>query len=240
MLSVDSFVAESLALGLPRACCWCDAPSPGEPACASCRARLPWNEHACRACAIPLPAGAHTDVCKDCLEASPSQDRTWAAFRYEPAIAAQVIGLKFHARFAPAHVLGTLMALRLAQRPEPLPELLVPVPLQARRLWRRGYNQALEIARELSLHLRIVLAPQLARRTGITQEQTRLSAAERRRNVRGVFEVSDNVRGRHIAILDDVITTGATAGELARTARQAGARRIEVWAAARAELAHPR
>lgn len=234
MLTVDRNRVASPRFALPQSCCWCDEENTRGPVCNSCRARLPWNEPACRACAIPLPSA--NGVCAECLEGSPPQDRSWAAFRYESAIAGQIIGLKFHARFAPAHVLGVLMAQRLAQRPEPLPELLIPVPLHPRRLRLRGYNQALEIGREISGRLGIPLAPQGAQRVRMTHEQTRLSAVERRRNVRGVFEVSHLVRGRHIALLDDVITTGATAGELARVARRAGARRIEVWAAARAPL----
>jgi ComF family protein len=133
-------------------------------------------------------------------------------------------------------VLGGLMADRLARRAQPLPELLVPVPLHPGRLRQRGYNQALEIGRALVQTLAIELAPQAARRVHPTLEQTTLTAAQRLRNLRGAFEVSGRVRDRHVAILDDVITTGATAGELARTAWAAGAREVEIWAAARALL----
>ena len=230
---VDRILALARAFVAPATCRWCGEETADAPVCDACHGRLPWNVHACRSCAIPLPP-ASIGICPRCLEDSPPQDSTWAAFRYEPAVASQIIGLKFHAQFAPGHVLGVLMAGHLARRSEPMPELLIPVPLHPSRLRLRGYNQALELSREISLRLSIPLAPRAARRVRATREQTRLTAAERRRNLRGVFEVSPAVRGRHIALLDDVITTGATAGELARVARAAGASRIEVWAAARA------
>jgi ComF family protein len=145
------------------------------------------------------------------------------------------VDLKFHGRLAPAHLLGGLMARRLARRPEPLPELLVPVPLSPGRLRRRGYNQALELGRELARLLSLRLAPSAARRVRPTLEQTSLDAAARRRNVRGAFAMDAGaVAGRHVALLDDVVTTGATMAELARATRAAGAARIEAWAAARA------
>jgi ComF family protein len=144
------------------------------------------------------------------------------------------VNLKFNGQLGPAQLLGTLMAQRLAARGAPLPELLIPVPLHAARLQRRGYNQALELGRVLAGQLSLQLAPTGARRLRPTREQTALSAAERRRNVRGAFAVSTAVRGRHVALLDDVITTGNTVAELARAARKAGAARVEVWAVARA------
>lgn len=218
----------------PACCLWCRGPTARAPVCIACSAALPWNAGACRICALPLPGAPAVTVCAACRDRRPPQHRTWAAFRYTPPIAAQVRYLKFHGRLAPAHVLGALMAERLAQRPEPLPELLVPVPLHATRLRGRGYNQALELGRELARRLGVELAPQVARRRRATGEQTRLTAAARRHNVRDAFAVAAVVHGRHIALLDDVITTGATAGELATCALAAGAARVEVWAAARA------
>jgi ComF family protein len=172
-------------------------------------------------------------LCPGCLQHTLPFGHAWAAFRYESPVAQQIQGLKFHARLAPAHVLGELMAVRLAARTQPLPEMLIPVPLHARRLQRRGYNQALEIARVLSRRLSIPLGVRVAGRLRATPEQSRLTATQRRRNLRDAFRVSPAVKGRHVALLDDVITTGATVTELARTAREAGADRIEVWAVAR-------
>jgi len=230
--SVDAIFAPFGELLAPARCHWCGAAVGGQPACPACRDALPWNACACRACALPL-LSPQQGVCAACLTDAPPFDRAWTAFRYETPVRQQIVGLKFRGTLAPAHVLGRLMAERLARRAEPLPEVLIPVPLHAARLRRRGYNQALEFGRELSRRLSLPLAPRAAARTRPTREQTDLTAAERRRNLRGAFSVGDAVRGKHIALLDDVITTGATLGELARAARKAGARRIEAWAVAR-------
>lgn len=233
-MTVDNAAGGLLALLAPQRCYWCAALSTGACACAACSSALPWNEQACRACALPIASGSATSVCADCLKDSPPQDRSWAAFRYDTPIAQAIIELKFHGRLAAAHVVGSLMAARLALRPEPLPHVLVPVPLHSARLRHRGYNQALELARAISRRLSVELAPRAALRRQATREQTRLDAVERRRNVRGAFAVSSAVvRDRHVALLDDVITTGATVAELARATRAAGAARVEVWAAAR-------
>jgi ComF family protein len=234
---VDNSLGALLDLLAPARCYWCRRISGAAPACAACAGALPWNAPACRACALPLPAGASTDVCSACLDEAPPQDRSWAAFRYQPPVAQAIVELKFHGRLAPAHVIGGLMAARLALRPQPLPELLIPMPLHPGRLRRRGYNQAVELGRQIAGRLALRFEPAGARRLRATQEQTRLDAAGRRRNVRGAFAVdAAAVRGRQVALLDDVITTGATACELARAARAAGAARIEVWAAARVGL----
>ena len=232
---VDKLWGEILESLAPSRCNWCGRSTPqGHAACGACSDALPWNAHACRACGIPLPPGREDGACVDCLRECPPQDRSWAAFRYEAPVAQAIVALKFHGRLMPAHVIGRLMAQRLAQRAEPLPQLLIPVPLSTPRLRRRGYNQALELARALTGVLGVRLAAGAAWRTRETREQTRLDAAQRRRNVRGAFAVDAGaVRGRHVALLDDVITTGATVAELARVVRAAGAARIEAWAAAR-------
>ena len=231
---IDKFLIPLLGILAPARCHLCGSPGQS-PACRACAAALPWNRGACRACALPVVGFAPGwDVCGACLADAPPQDSTWAAFTYGMPVAQHLVGLKFHGRLASAHVLGALMAERLARRPQPLPDVLVPVPLHPARLRRRGYNQAAELAREVGRRLAIPVEPTLARRVRPTGEQTRLDAAARRRNVRGAFLVEDRIAGRHVAVLDDVITTGATAAELAGAARAAGAAQVEVWAAARA------
>ena len=142
-------------------------------------------------------------------------------------------GLKYHAGFLHAHALGTLMARELARRRAPLPQLLIPVPLHRQRLFWRGYNQAAELARAMTRTLGVAVDSGAARRVRRTDDQIGRSAAERRRNVKGAFALERPLDGLHVALLDDVMTTGATLAELARSCRHAGARRIEVWAAAR-------
>ncbi len=235
MAMVDNFPGELVELLAPACCYWCRSRCPGRAACVACCNALPWSERACRACALPIESARETSVCGACLRDAPPQDRTWAAFRYAAPIAGAIVDLKFHGRLAPAHVVASLMSERLARRAEPLPDLLVPVPLSPSRLRRRGYNQALELGRGIARRLSLSLAPHAARRIRTTREQSRLDAADRRRNVREAFAVdAAAVRGRRVALLDDVITTGATMAELARAVRAAGAERIEAWAAARA------
>jgi ComF family protein len=233
--TVDNRWGALLELLAPARCHFCCAPGAADGACAECSKALPWNDRACRACGLPLAGAMLGSACGDCLREAPPQDASWVAFRYAAPLDQAIVDLKFHGRLAPAHVLGRLMARRLAGRPEPLPELLIPVPLSPGRLRRRGYNQAVELGRELARRLSLRLAPSAARRLRATLEQTRLDAVARRRNVRGAFAVEPAaVAGRHVALLDDVVTTGATMAELARAARAAGAARIEAWAAARA------
>src|SRR5262245_56295217 len=171
---VDNTLAAVLDFLAPARCHWCCGFSAGSPACAGCRDALPWNQPACRSCAMPLTCGGPAGVCRPCLRDCPPQDGSWAAFRYQAPVAQAIIELKFHGRLAGAAVLGGLMAQQLARRALPMPQLLVPMPLHARRLRSRGYNQALELARELSRTLSVPLDPGAARRVRATLEQTRL------------------------------------------------------------------
>lgn len=201
------------------------------PLCAGCEQALPWNAPACPACAR---SQTHDAPCLQCTDEPPPFDRAWAALKLQTPAREGIHDLKYHAGFLQAHWIGALMAKRLAQRREPLPQLLIPVPLHHTRLMRRGYNQAQELARAITQSLAIPLMPQAAKRVQATPDQIGLTRAQRRKNLKHAFSVDECVRDRHIALLDDVMTTGATLNELARAARKAGAARIEVWAAARA------
>jgi ComF family protein len=113
------------------------------------------------------------------------------------------------------------------------PDMLLPVPLGRRRFRERGYNQAIELGRYVEKRIGIPLRADVVIRTRETREQAALEAKERRKNIRGAFAVVHDVPA-HVAIIDDVITTGSTVNELALTLKRAGARRVEVWAIARA------
>lgn len=143
--------------------------------------------------------------------------------------------MKYQARFLEARVLGQLMAEQLMRsRREAWPRWLIPVPLHRRRLWSRGYNQALELGRVLAAAIPgLELRPTIARRPRATADQIGMSAAQRRRNVRDAFVIDADLDGCHVALIDDVMTTGATLDALARACRRAGAARIEAWCAAR-------
>jgi len=142
--------------------------------------------------------------------------------------------LKFHQKLHMATLLGGLMVEALAGRQRAMPECLVPVPLHPARLRERGYNQALELARVMSPCLGIAVDATLCRRGRTTTPQTALDGKERRRNLRGAFEVRSLRTPRTVAIIDDVVTTGTTVSELSRAMRRAGVEVVEVWACARA------
>lgn len=199
--------------------------------CAACAADLPRNDHCCARCAEPLPQSVA--LCGACQKHEPPWHAAWAPFQYGWPLDKLEQRFKFSASLASGRALAQVwMAL---PPPRPLPSLIVPVPLHARRLRSRGYNQALELARPVARQLRVPLARGLLLRTRDTSAQTVLPAAERRSNVRGAFEV--NARQPlpdHVVVLDDVMTTGATLGECARVLKAAGVARVDVWAMARA------
>src|SRR5215831_12028331 len=159
-----------------------------------------------------------------------------AAARYGDVVREAIHAFKFAGRRSLADPLGDLLAdLGLSALPGPRPDVLIPVPLHRRRQRDRGCNQALLLARRLEQHWQIPVAPgALARRTA-TAPQADLDASARRRNVRGAFVVIDPaaVVGRHVILVDDVLTTGATVGECARCLTRAGASVVGVVTVAR-------
>ena len=200
--------------------------------CQSCRNALPWLESACPRCGLPQ-ASDTSQVCGACLRQPPPFDGMIALFRYEEPVRRLIQSLKFGARLPHARLLGSLLAERLDETTV-WPEAIIPVPLHPSRYRERGFNQSLEIARWVSRHTRVPLAWHRAGRLRQTDAQARLHADERKANIRKAFTVNGPLPYRRIAILDDVVTTGATAGELARTLRRAGATRIDVWTCVRA------
>lgn len=224
------WVDDVLSLIAPERCLWCGSEDAEIGSCAGCRAELPWNQNACPSCAQPLPAIA---ICPRCLARPPAFDSAWCPFLRQDPVKSGIAAWKYRADFRPLRPLAHLMGQQLRVRGAPIPELLLPVPLSRRRLFVRGFNQALELARALSRVTRIAVDAHATRMLRVPVDQIGQSAAQRRRNLRGVFRVDRDLRGRHVALVDDVITTGATLDALARAARAAGAARIEAWALAR-------
>jgi ComF family protein len=169
-------------------------------------------------------------LCAKCLDRTPAFDRAWTPFVRHDPVKNGVHGLKYRADFQQARVMASLMAERLCQRAEPLPGLLIPVPLAWTRLLLRGHNQAVELARVLSRLTGIPVDARAARLRRRIDNQIGKTAAQRRHNLRNAFSVERDLGGRHVALIDDVMTTGATLDALAVAARRAGAARIEAWA----------
>jgi ComF family protein len=223
---------------LPPHCVFCGAR--GQPLlldlCAPCAADLPTNRNPCARCAVSLAGADGIDRhCGRCLARAPPFDRALAPYRYAYPLDHLVRRFKYQNALGCGRVLGTLLARHVAKHASPLPEALIPVPLHRERHRARGFNQAFEIARHLTALLEVGIDDRLCVRVRDTKDQTQLSARERRKNLRKAFEVIRAPPFAHVALVDDVLTTGSTAAELARVLKGAGVKRVEVWAVARAE-----
>lgn len=202
--------------------------------CQACRQDYFTREcHRCLQCAMPMSTTAKDIRCGDCLKHKPAFDATLVATDYRAPADQLVLALKFGARLTLAPLLAELLGNALQQEAGhglPLPALLAPVPLGRRRLQERGFNQSLEIARPLARRFAIPMAPQLLVRLRDTPAQTTLPVDERKRNMRRAFIVQGDamqqVRDRHIGVVDDAITTGATLNDIAATLKRYGARRV--------------
>ena len=216
---------------LPSACALCGT-THAEGLCTACHRQF-LNETSCRCrqCAARLADGS--ELCGQCLKQPPAFDATIVAADYAAPVDQLVLGLKFGGRLALAPLFAKLLRDALLHdqaQHTALPALLAPVPLGPQRLVERGYNQALEIARPLSRALGIHLEPKLAVRLRETRAQSQLHQDERHANLRNAFSLSphamEQVRGQHIGLVDDVITTGETLHELAATLKRFGAARV--------------
>ncbi|HLG52605.1 MAG TPA: ComF family protein [Steroidobacteraceae bacterium] len=209
---------------------------PGQPPaldlCAGCEADLPLNSRACPVCAAPVPDSRYP--CRRCRRRGREFDLAFAPYRYEFPLVELIHRMKYRGQLPIARILGSLLGRQLASRGPPGVDAIVPVPLHAARERQRGYNQAREIAVFAARELRLPVHDRLARRIRATSEQAELPAALRRGNLHGAFAIRAGWVPPRVAIVDDVLTTGATAESLALALRQAGCRSVEVWAVARA------
>ena len=224
-----------LAAQWPSSCVLCSARGQNAALdlCAACRHELPSNERACVRCAEPLTTNALM-LCGRCLRRPPRFDMAHCALRYTYPVDSLIQRLKYGGAIAPARVLGELLGDCIRGRATSLPEIAIPVPLAQQRFQERGFNQAIEIGRIVAARLQIPLQLDQVIRVRDTSEQAGLERKQRHKNVRGAFVLSRPLSARHIAIIDDVVTTGSTVNEVARVLKRAGARRVEVWAVARA------
>lgn len=215
----------------PSRCLLCDALAQGRrDVCTPCAAALPWNRMACLRCALPLPASAN--ACGQCLRKPPPLVQTHATFVYGFPLDRLLPRFKFHDGLAAGRLLSEWMhdACSTLDRPG----ALIPVPLHRARLRQRGYDQALELARPLATSMQLALRDDLLLRTRHTQPQSRLGALQRRRNLRGAFVVREDIAlPRHVVLIDDVMTTGATLHAAAKTLLRAGVERVDAWVCAR-------
>jgi ComF family protein len=217
----------------PPTCLLCQAPGlHGRDICDACTASLPRIHYACTRCALPLPRSALT-VCGRCQHKPPHFHSTIAPYYYDFPIDRVIQRLKFGGKLAVARLLGQLMDNAIRDSGIDLPAMIIPVPLHGTRLRDRGFNQSLELARHVGKRLGIPLNIQSVSRFKATPPQMGLAAKYRRKNIRGAFAVKGTIEAAHVALVDDVVTTGATVGELARVLKFNGVERVDVWAVAR-------
>lgn len=225
-----------LRRALPGPCAFCLAPAlPGEPWCAACFAALPWNHSACVQCAQPQPE-AVPGVCGRCLRHPPPFVCSRVGLCYEGEVAALMQRFKFLAEPRAGTVLVTLMQESLAglERSE-LPQALLALPRHTDRARERGFDQAEWLTTRLARQL--ALPCFTARRVRQTPTQRGLDRQARRRNLRGAFIVDAPLPAR-VAVIDDIMTTGASLAALAEACQVAGAEEVEAWAVARTPLAN--
>lgn len=216
---------------LPHDCCLCGEFAGATLLCNDCRNDLPRiTLPCCPVCALPVPGGG---TCGACLNQPPYFDATHCRFRYAFPVDRLVHALKYQHRLVVsaffADALSEISAAVLAQT-----DLLLALPLSAERLCERGFNQALEIARPLARRFGLALAAQGYRRSIDTVPQTSLPWKERHKNVLGAFECDSDLTGTTVTVIDDVMTTGATLNEFARTLKKHGAAKVTNLVVARA------
>lgn len=224
--------------------------------CDQCQQLLPKITHACYQCALPIlkqeldDQNGHYDktpdrrpsspmLCGQCLRGNRIQHRSHAPFSYEFPMPEILSALKFHGQLHYAPVLAHLFhqSVSNAYLDDQLPEIIVPVPLHRNRQFQRGFNQSNLLVQRAAKSLSIPIGQNLVARTINTQSQVSLKQKARMDNVRSAFSLNKSVKDlsdtKHIAIFDDIVTTGATTQAIAKLFAKAGCTRIDIWSIAR-------
>lgn len=197
--------------------------------CPACLASLPYlHPPHCPACALPEPTGR---LCGRCLQHPPAFDRTTAVFAYQFPLDRLIQAMKYADQLVLAHVFGQQLAQRVSS--STLPDCVIPMPLHPLKLRERGYNQALLLARVAARKHKLRLLPDAVQRVRNTPPQSSLHGDERENNMKNAFVCELDLRGRRVALVDDVMTTGASLNALALAVREAGAESAETWVVAR-------
>ncbi len=232
---MKKLIKQIQALIYPPFCWLCDTPMAALSdilICEDCLQQLPFNQQSvCPSCALPKT----TAVCGYCLINPPVWQKARALFTYEMPINQRISQLKYRARLSQAEWMAFLFAQTYVEQiqSEP-PEIIIPVPLHPTKIRQRGFNQAYELAQYLQPLIEIPINYQLVKKIKNTTAQAHLTSKQRLKNLRGAFSVVQNHQYRHVAIFDDVITTGTTMTELSQVLLKSGVEKIEVWTIARA------
>jgi ComF family protein len=219
----------------PPTCILCDNLSfSDKDLCQYCCNQLVKNYNPCYQCGTPLTQFSEQNThCSSCLQLPPSYNHTFAPFLHQGIIRHLVTRLKFNDHYKNARLLGTLLAEQLPTQTA-LPECIIPVPLHKNRYQQRGFNQSIEIAKTVSRQLNVPLELNACIRHRDTPHQVGLTAQQRLLNVKDAFSIQKPLPFSYVAVLDDVMTAGATLNEVATVLKKAGVQKVDVWVCARA------
>ena len=227
-------ISQRLDQLLPPQCVLCHGPASHQTmVCGPCWEDLLVCLPSCGLCGRELGRGGGCGgcgrVCAKCLGKEKALDGTTTLMPYNFPTAQLILSLKYKNQLYLAHEFGQRL---------PMPDCLIPVPLHPLRLFARGYNQALEITRSLGANLSVPVDYRLVKRSRNTRAQFRLNSSQRQKNIRGAFKVGAAFAAKSVVVVDDIVTTGNTANELARELKRAGAEDVQLWACAHADLDH--
>lgn len=235
---------------MPRHCLFClEKTQNSTNLCISCLDTLTLNSSCCRRCASPMEytSRPHKLLCGNCLSHQYYYDKVYSPYTYSHDIRYLITNLKYHKKIHFAKILAELFTRQAdfsaAKNTTEttacqLPQLIIPMPMHTKRLRARGYNQALEISRFLASYYQLPLDYQHFVRTRYTQLQAGLAASERQKNVANAFTLKKPLVYNHIALIDDVMTTGSTVNEAAKVLKKNGIKQVDIWTIARAGVKH--
>ena len=234
---IYNWLKSKLSCFFPKHCLLCLSVTQSEHSlCSACEKDLPKNDSHCLICSSPLAITTKISkrlVCGNCQKKPPFYNTSLIPYLYASPIKQLITQFKFHRTLSYAPLLAQSFLNASLRANRRLPDCIIPAPLHKERLHERGFNQALELARIISKQLSIPLNYSLCVRKKATPFQSGLSAKQRKRNLKNAFSVIKTPEYRHVAIFDDVVTTGSTVNELAKQLKNAGVEIVEVWAIAR-------
>ena len=228
-LKVNDWMQKALDWALPNKCliCNCNINNSKCPTCKDCYALLPHRFNNCPRCGQTYTT--NLDYCGKCISTPPIYDACFCAFEYKEPIAKLIRKFKYHDHPELAQRLAKLLYQEIINQDIELPDLLIPVPLHISKLRQRGFNQSLLLTKELSKLLYIPYKSDIIYKSKATTAQADLSLALRRKNLKNCFKQVKETDAKHIVIIDDVVTTSATATEITKVLKKTGVEYIQIW-----------
>ncbi len=225
-----SFLGKIKEWFFPYTCCLCGGKAEITDLCATCFALFPWVTDRCFRCGLRLKA-EEAHCCERCQKTPLPFDRLFALFQYDPPVRQLITGLKFEKNLSYGRILGEILAKMVPQwyAEQDLPEAIIPMPLHLKRLRNRGFNQSAELLMPLRKALQLPILFNTCERVKKTKPQSGLNAEQRRLNVGKAFKLKKPLPLQHVAIMDDVVTTGSTVAALARLLKESGIQQVDIW-----------